>query len=109
MNIFHEKIFGPVATLVSFESGADAIEQANDCKAGLGYYVFTRDLARAERCAMALEVGEVQINGVKYSIDLPHGGVKQSGIGHDCSHLALHDDLAFKRISRAVVRRGEAR
>ena len=43
--------------------------------------------------------GEIQINGVKYDIDLPHGGIGQSGIGHDCSSLALQDYLIQKRIT----------
>ncbi|MEP3280329.1 MAG: aldehyde dehydrogenase family protein [Stappiaceae bacterium] len=50
-----------------------------------------------------LRYGEVQINGVKYDIDLPHGGIGQSGMGHDCSHLALNDYLCIKRISRALA------
>ena len=49
-----------------------------------------------------LEFGEVQVNGIKYAIYLPHGGIKESGIGHDCSHLALHDYLTKKRISIAL-------
>ena len=65
-------------------------------------YVFTRDLGRAERYAAQLRYGEVQINGVKYDIDLPHGGMGQSGIGHDCSTLALHDYLVLKRVTRAL-------
>jgi len=39
---------------------------------------------------------------VKYDIDLPHGGIGQAGIGHDCSALALHDYLVQKRITRAL-------
>ena len=49
-----------------------------------------------------LEFGEVQVNGIKYAIYLPHGGIKESGIGHDCSHLALNDYLTKKRISIAI-------
>ena len=39
---------------------------------------------------------------MKYDIDLPHGGMGQSGIGHDCSTLALHDYLVLKRVTRAL-------
>ena len=45
-----------------------------------------------------LNFGEVQVNGIKYAIYLPHGGIKESGIGHDCSHLALYDYLTKKQI-----------
>jgi succinate-semialdehyde dehydrogenase/glutarate-semialdehyde dehydrogenase len=49
-----------------------------------------------------LEFGEVQINGVKYGIDLPHVGIKQSGIGCDCSKYALDDYLYLARITQAM-------
>ena len=55
-----------------------------------------------ERFSEELEFGEIQINGVKYAIYLPHGGIKNSGIGYDCSHLALDDYLVKKRISTAI-------
>jgi hypothetical protein len=51
------------------------------------------------RAAEALEFGEVMLNGFKYAIDLPHGGIKESGIGKDCSHYALEDYLIRKRIT----------
>ena len=79
------------------------LKDANDTDAGLTAYVFTRDIAKADRFAARLRFGEIQINGVKYGIDLPHGGIKQSGISCDCSHLALVDYLAPKRISRGLV------
>ena len=62
-------------------------------------------MARSKKMYLggSLVDGEVQINGVKYDIDLPHGGIGQSGIDHDCSHLALHSYLAIKRITRAMA------
>ena len=70
--------------------------------------MFARDEALIAHCVDALRFGEVHVNGVKYAIELPHGGVKQSGVGHDCSILALEDYLVHKRVSRplAVVGRG---
>ncbi len=103
MRIYNEEIFGPVVSLIEFSSEDDVLRQANDTDAGLTAYVFTSDIQKAERCARKLRFGEVQINGIKYSIDLPHGGIKQSGIGCDCSHLALNDYLVPKRISRAIA------
>ena len=103
MRIYREEIFGPVVSLISFKDEKRVLQAANDTEAGLTAYVFTRDIGKAERCARALRFGEIQINGVKYGIDLPHGGIKQSGLGCDCSHLALYDYLAPKRVTRALA------
>ena len=103
MAISREEIFGPIICLTAFEDEDQALRLANDTNTGLTAYVFTRDMERGRRFASALRFGEIQINGVKYGIDLPHGGFKQSGVGVDCSHLALHDYLAPKRISQAAV------
>lgn len=104
MEIYQNEIFGPVVSLIPFEDRDAVLARANDGEeGGLASYIFTADLALAERVAKALRYGEVQINGVKYDIYLPHGGLGQSGIGHDCSRLALNDYLVVKRISRGLV------
>ncbi len=102
MAIAREETFGPVVSLMDFSGEQEAIELANATRSGLVAYLFTRDLDRAESSAAQLRFGEIQINGVKYDIDLPHGGIKQSGTGHDCSHLALRDYLALKRVTTAL-------
>jgi succinate-semialdehyde dehydrogenase/glutarate-semialdehyde dehydrogenase len=99
MRVFREEIFGPVAPLLRFRNENEAIAMANDTEYGLVAYVYTRDEGRSRRAAEALQFGEVMINGFKYAIDLPHGGIKESGIGKDCSHLALDDYLIRKRIT----------
>jgi succinate-semialdehyde dehydrogenase/glutarate-semialdehyde dehydrogenase len=101
MRVAKEEIFGPVAALYKFSTDDEVLEMANDTEYGLASYIFTNIHARIERFSSELEFGEVQVNGVKYSIYLPHGGIKNSGIGHDCSHLALDDYLVKKRISVA--------
>lgn len=102
MRLSREEIFGPVISIMPFDNEAQGLQLANDTDTGLTAYVFTHDVERGQRCAAALRFGEIQINGVKYGINLPHGGIKQSGVGVDCSYLALHDYLAPKRISRAL-------
>lgn len=103
MRIYHEEIFGPVVSLISYSNEEAALKDANDTETGLTAYVFTKDLNKAEHLAGCLRFGEIQINGVKYSIELPHLGIRQSGIGCDCSHLALHDYVVAKRVSRALT------
>jgi succinate-semialdehyde dehydrogenase/glutarate-semialdehyde dehydrogenase len=103
MAVYREETFGPIVSIIPFDDHTDLLRMANDCEeGGLTAYIFTRNLARAEHYAAHLRYGEIQINGVKYDIDLPHGGIGQSGIGHDCSTLALHDYLVQKRITRAL-------
>ena len=102
MTLFRKETFGPVAGIMSFDTDDEVLELANDTEYGLASYIFTNDHQRIERFTNDLEFGEIQINGVKYAIYLPHGGIKNSGIGHDCSHLALNDYLVKKRISTAL-------
>jgi len=102
MKLFREETFGPVAGVMNFETDDEVLALANDTEFGLASYIFTNNHSRIERFTEELEFGEIQINGVKYSIYLPHGGIKNSGIGHDCSHLALDDYLVKKRVSTAL-------
>ncbi|MFY0682634.1 MAG: aldehyde dehydrogenase family protein [Thalassovita sp.] len=103
MDIYENEIFGPVVSLIPFDDRDTLLERANEGdEGGLSSYIFTRDLALAEKMARGLRYGEIHINGVKYDIYLPHGGIGQSGIGHDCSRLALNDYLVVKRLTRAL-------
>ncbi len=102
MKVFKEEIFGPVAGIMSFETDEEVLALANDTEYGLASYIFTNNHKRIAKFTEELDFGEVQINGVKYAIYLPHGGFKESGIGHDCSHLALDDYLVKKRVSTAI-------
>ncbi|MDR9828012.1 aldehyde dehydrogenase family protein [Vibrio sp. FNV 38] len=102
MTIYQEEIFGPVISIITIDSSQDVIAMANATETGLASYIFTRDTGKAQRMADQFEFGEVQINGVKYGIDLPHVGIKQSGIGCDCSKFALDDYLYLTRITEAL-------
>jgi succinate-semialdehyde dehydrogenase/glutarate-semialdehyde dehydrogenase len=64
--------------------------------------VFSADEGKLKYFSENLEFGEVQLNGVKYDIYLPHGGIKNSGIGVDCSSYALDDYLIKKRVTRTL-------
>lgn len=100
--ILQKEIFGPVAIIVPFENKEEVLEWANNTSAGLASYVFAKDAEVLNYFSTFLEFGEVQLNGVKYDIYLPHGGIKNSGIGVDCSTYALDDYLIKKRVSQLI-------
>ncbi|MEL0637476.1 aldehyde dehydrogenase family protein [Marinomonas sp. TI.3.20] len=102
MLIYQEEIFGPVISIIDFNDDEEVLGLANDTDTGLASYVFTENQTKANFFAEFLEFGEVQINGIKYAINLPHVGIKQSGIGCDCSRYALDDYFALTRISQAL-------
>ncbi|MCW2599699.1 MAG: NAD-dependent succinate-semialdehyde dehydrogenase [Frankiales bacterium] len=98
--ILSEEIFGPVAPIVTFETEAEAIRQANGTEYGLVAYVYTRDLARGLRVSEALESGMVGLNrGLVSDPAAPFGGVKQSGIGREGGHSGVLDYLEPKYIA----------
>ena len=79
-----EEIFGPVATLLPFESAAEAVTLANSTRYGLSASVWTRDLSRAHRVAAQLHSGIVWVNcWMLRDLRTPFGGVKQSGLGRE--------------------------
>ncbi|MGL6259645.1 aldehyde dehydrogenase family protein [Vibrio sp. WXL210] len=102
MEIYNEEIFGPVISIIDFDAQDDIVAIANSTDTGLASYIFTTDITKADAIADKLEFGEVQINGVKYGIDLPHVGIKQSGIGCDCSKYALDDYFYLTRVTRTL-------
>lgn len=93
------EIFGPILPVQSFKTADEAFAAANKSELGLSGYVYTGSLATALRAENELICGNVLINGAHYSIELPHGGLKQSGYGKDISHLCLRDYLDVRRIS----------
>ncbi|WP_044205904.1 aldehyde dehydrogenase family protein [Flammeovirga sp. OC4] len=101
-SILQHEVFGPVCVIMKFEGKEEVLEYANDSTAGLASYIFSEDEAILDEFAQKLEFGEVQQNGVKYDINLPHLGVKNSGISMDCSKYALDDYLILKRISKKI-------
>jgi succinate-semialdehyde dehydrogenase/glutarate-semialdehyde dehydrogenase len=99
MAIANEEIFGPVASLIRFETEADAISIANATPFGLAAYLFSQNLSRAWRVAEALEAGMVGVNDGLFSNEaVPFGGVKQSGLGREGAQEGLDEYLETKFI-----------
>ena len=97
MLLAHEETFGPIAPLFKFETEEEAIAIANDTPFGLASYFYTRDLGRAFRVGEALETGMVGLNIGLISTEVaPFGGVKQSGLGREGSHLGIEEYLEVK-------------
>jgi len=98
MRIAREEIFGPVLTIIPFETEAEAIEIANDTPYGLAAYAQTGDSDRAARLSRALRAGAVHINGGAYEYGSPFGGYKASGNGREGGEMGLEDFLETKMV-----------
>ncbi|MDR6415348.1 NAD-dependent succinate-semialdehyde dehydrogenase [Pseudarthrobacter sulfonivorans] len=95
-----EEIFGPVASIVPFDSEDEVIAAANDSEYGLAAYVFTEDLRRGLRVSERIESGMVALNrGLVSDPAAPFGGVKQSGLGREGAHQGLLDFTETKYIA----------
>jgi aldehyde dehydrogenase (NAD+) len=98
MTIEKEEIFGPVLSIVPYDTVEQAIEIANDTVYGLAAYVQSKDLAKAHEVAAELRAGSVYINYPDVDFFAPFGGYKQSGNGREYADFALHDFLEIKGI-----------
>jgi aldehyde dehydrogenase (NAD+) len=98
MAIAREEIFGPVLSILSYDTEAEAIDMANDSLYGLQAYVFSRDLDHASAVAAQLQAGRVCINGFQHDPLAPFGGFKQSGLGREFGVFGLESFLEAKAI-----------
>jgi aldehyde dehydrogenase (NAD+) len=98
-SIAQNEVFGPVLTVLPFETEEDAIAIANDTRFGLAAGVWTRDLKRGHRLARALESGTVWLNTYRaITFNSPFGGVKESGFGRVNGAEAIDGYLRTKSV-----------
>ncbi len=99
MAVAREEIFGPVIAIRTFTEEAEAVAMANDTRAGLAAYFYTRDAGRQIRVAEALEYGMVGVNtGMISNAAAPFGGVKESGYGREGSRHGIDEYLELKYV-----------
>ena len=99
MTIAREEIFGPVITLIGYDTEEEAINIANDTDYGLAGYVSSGDMDHAKDVANQIRAGQVIVNYVGGNSDTPFGGYKQSGNGREKGVWGLHDYLEIKAIT----------
>jgi acyl-CoA reductase-like NAD-dependent aldehyde dehydrogenase len=100
MTIEQEEIFGPVLSIIPYDSEDEAIRIANDTIYGLSGGVWGRDRARAERVARRMRTGMVDINGGAFNPEMPFGGYKQSGNGREFGPHGLAEFTELKSMQR---------
>ncbi len=99
MTIAREEIFGPVLTMIPYDTEEEAIQIANDTPYGLAGYVQGSDLDHARKVASRIRAGNVHLNGANAGMDVPFGGYKQSGNGREWGAHGFTDYLEIKAVS----------
>jgi aldehyde dehydrogenase (NAD+) len=101
MTIAQEEIFGPVLSVIAYDSEDEAVEIANDSKYGLHAAVLGTDVDRARRVASQLRAGRVVINGMTDDPQAPWGGFKYSGVGREYGRYGIEAFLETRAILEA--------
>ena len=96
MTIAQEEIFGPVLSILPYDTEEEAIEIANDSQYGLAGGVWAGSQEKAEEVARQIRTGQVEINGGAFNPNAPFGGYKQSGIGREYGKYGLEEFLLVK-------------
>lgn len=103
MTIAREEIFGPVLSLLDFDTEEEVIARANDTEFGLAAGVFTSDLTRAHRVVAGFDAGTCYINTYNLApVEVPFGGSKQSGVGRENSKAAIEHYTQIKGVYVAM-------
>ncbi|HEX4862690.1 MAG TPA: aldehyde dehydrogenase family protein, partial [Acidimicrobiales bacterium] len=98
MTIAQEEIFGPVLSMIPYDTDDEAVEIANNTQYGLAGGVWAGSKERAEQVARRLQTGQVEVNGGAFNPNAPFGGYKQSGIGREYGRYGLEEFLQVKSL-----------
>jgi aldehyde dehydrogenase (NAD+) len=98
MTIAKEEIFGPVLSMMTYETEDQAIEIANNTSYGLAGYVNAPDIDRARKVAAKIRAGRVYLNGAPSISSVPFGGYKQSGNGREHGVFGFEEYLEVKAV-----------
>jgi len=105
MSIAREEIFGPVMSVLDFDTEEEVMARANATEFGLAAGVFTKDLSRAHRVAAGFEAGTCYINTYNDApVEAPFGGMKNSGVGRENSKAAIDH---YSQLKTVYVRMGD--
>jgi acyl-CoA reductase-like NAD-dependent aldehyde dehydrogenase len=98
MTIAQEEIFGPVLSILPYDTEDEAIEIANGTVYGLAGAVFSADKDKAISIARRMKTGQVEVNGGAFNPNAPFGGYKQSGIGRELGEYGFEEFLEIKSL-----------
>jgi aldehyde dehydrogenase (NAD+) len=99
MRVAREEIFGPVLSIIPFETEEEAISIANDTRFGLASGIWTQGLNRMHRVSAALRSGMVWVNTYRVvAAQTPFGGIRESGFGRERGHEGLMEFLTTKNV-----------
>jgi aldehyde dehydrogenase (NAD+) len=98
MRIAREEIFGPVLSIIAYDTEDEAIGIANGTPFGLAGFVQSKDPKRARKVANRIRAGRVYLNGAPFDRSLPFGGYKQSGNGREFGVFGFEEYLEVKAI-----------
>jgi len=98
MEIAREEIFGPVLSIIGYDTEEEAVEIANDTEYGLGGYVHSKDLDHARAIAAQIRAGYISLNNAGLDLNVPFGGYKHSGNGREFGDQAFGEFLEYKSL-----------
>jgi len=98
MEIAKEEIFGPVLSIIGYDTEEEAVAIANDTEYGLGGYVHSKDIDHARAIAAQIRAGYISLNNAGLDLNAPFGGYKQSGNGREFGDQAFGEFLEYKSL-----------